>query len=749
MRRPKTSLLRRYAVYLSALLSMALLASGAVELYFTYHETRAFIDELQAEKARAAAVQIEQFLHSLENQLKAALLVPGDTSSDMRQIQIELLKILRSTPALVDAAWVDSAGYEQVSVSRFGRDTLGAQVNRSSEPSIAAARSGRPWYGAVEFRRLSEPHMSVAIPGSRDRDGVLLATINLRFILDVVARIRIGESGQAYIVDERGMLVSHPDPGLVLRRTDLSHLPQVQAGLAQRVQEQRLPSAQLARDASGQSILSTHVHIEAPRWLLLVEQPISEAFAPLYAAVVRTLLVVGLGVAAAVFASALLARRMMLPIRALDAGVRRIAAGHLDERVRIESADELQALADQFNRMAQVLHASHADLERRIEERTRELAEANRAKTRFVAAASHDLKQPVHALGLFVAQLTDAKDPALREQLIGKVAASSTAVSELIDSLLDISKLEAGNVEPRIGPVALQSVFDRLEQAFTPAARETDLRLRIRPTGLRVHTDAVLLERILLNLCSNAIRYTRQGGVIVAARLRSGHARIEVRDTGIGIAPEALPTIFDEYHQVEVPQQGLARGLGLGLAIVKRLSELLGHDLEVHSLPGRGSLFVVTVPLATRDVELEAESQDVVLTGFGGLPVLLVDDDAPAREATEGLLRQWGCRVASASSGREALESLAASTEPPRLVICDYRLAEGELGTAVIEQIRNRLRADIPAVLITAETSVSLRQEATAAGLHLLQKPLHAARLRALLQFLSTRSNPRPPAPSS
>ena len=441
-------------------------------------------------------------------------------------------------------------------------------------------------------------------------------------------------------------------------------------------------------------------------------------------------MLLAIGVGAAIMLSLFVARRLAAPIRMLRDAARRIGEGHLDERVSIRTGDELEALGAELNRAARRLRESQAGLEQKVAERTVQLEDANRAKVRFIAAASHDLRQPVHALGLFAAQLADAQSDAERRRRIEKVMASSDVIAELIDALLDISKLDAGVIEPQPAACALQPLLERIDSAFGPTAADRGLRFRVRPTSLRVRTDAILLERILMNLCANAIRYTTAGGVIVAARRRGGRVRVEVRDTGIGIDPAHLQRIFEEFYQVPAAADAASKGLGLGLAIVERLAQLLGHGVDVRSVPGRGSLFAIELPPAEASIDAAATGQAPVFAAqrFDGLRVLVIDDDAQAREATEGVLRQWGCDVRAADSGTAAERRLD-GWGAIDLVICDYRLGHDEIGTDVVRRLRATACPRAAAAIVSADVA-EWAGSLAAEGIHVLRKPLHAARLR-------------------
>jgi signal transduction histidine kinase/CheY-like chemotaxis protein len=728
----RRSLFRRYAQVLALLVSVAVLASGAVGALFAYRDARALVDELQREKARAAAARIEQFIHSVELQMRSAVVaaragIPADAESR----KTELLRLLRMSPSISDAAALDAAGHERVRVSRVSRDIADSDIDRSAEPAVAALRAGQAvGYGGIVFRRQSEPHLPMAVVGSRPGDGVVVAEINLKFASDVIAGIAGGGQRTAYVVDSRGGLIAHAESGLALRLTNLAHLPQVHAALSLPASAAGDQPTVIASVEGHPPTISAHASIAPLGWHVFVEQPLAVAFAPLRDAAVRTALLLLAGVGLAVVASSVLARRMAAPIRQLEAVALRISEGRLEERVDIRTGDELQALGEQFNRMASKLSESQAGLEEKVAERTRQLEAANRGKARFLAAASHDLRQPAHALGLFVAQLQASRDPAAGAQLIDKIAACSAAVGELIEALLDISKLDAGVVTPQPAAFALQPLFDRIEQAFSMAAQDQGLRLRVRATPVWVHTDPVLLDRILLNLCANAIRYTEHGGAILGARVRGKHVRIEVRDTGIGISAEQQRHIFDEFYQADRAAHPHAKGLGLGLAIVDRLARLLGLAVDVRSEPGRGSVFAVEVPLVTAAGGAR-EPPMLRSAGVEGLAVLLIDDDATARDALAGLLRQWGCEVSAVATAAEARASLDRAA--PRLIICDYHLAAGELGTTVVQQLRAAAGHAPTAAILSADVTQPLRDAAAANGLHLWHKPLNAARLRVLL----------------
>ena len=393
------------------------------------------------------------------------------------------------------------------------------------------------------------------------------------------------------------------------------------------------------------------------------------------------------------------------------------------------------------------LAAANESLERRVGERTAELEqlngelaraktaaeEANLSKTRFLAAAGHDILQPLNAARLYASSLveTAADAPAEeRVQLTRNIDASLEAVEEILGALLDISRLDAGATRPEIGDVALADVFRQLDIEFSPMARAKGLKLTFTPTRLAVRSDRRLLRRLLQNFVSNAIKYTPKGRVLVGARRVGETVRIEVWDTGQGIPEDMRARVFEEFHRLDQGAK-VARGLGLGLSIVQRLSRVLGHPLRLDSTPGRGSMFGITAPLS-RAVLAPALVEATPLYAadpLAGLHVLAIDNEPRVLEGMRTLIGKWGATVATASGGEEALMRL---DPPPDVVIADYHLDDGD-GLAAIAAVRARLGAGLPAVLATAERSADLRAACEAADVALLYKPVKPAPLRALL----------------
>ncbi len=373
-----------------------------------------------------------------------------------------------------------------------------------------------------------------------------------------------------------------------------------------------------------------------------------------------------------------------------------------------------------------------------------EAERASAAKSRFMAAVSHDLRQPMHALGLFLDDLKSiAALPPQVAPLLEHMESALHSTQSLLDAILVISRLESGLIAPNLMAFPLQPVLERVRRAFSAVAQKKNLHLRVVRCDAVVFSDPALLERIVANLVSNALRYTDSGGVVLGCRKRGQALQIEVWDTGLGIAPEHKEAIFREFFRVE--RDGDNRGgLGLGLAIVQSCTQLLGYTVQLDSVLGRGSRFALQVPLGQLSPTAQAEpdllaEDDASPDTFAGVRVVLVDDDALILERTAILLQRWGCEVIMAGSGPQAEALLARESAAPDIIISDLRLDHGELGTEVVRRLRARLRPNLPALLLTGDTSLQTARDVRRSGLMLLYKPVPPAKLRAVMKNLLQR----------
>jgi signal transduction histidine kinase len=732
---PRGRLFRKYVGLFVTVVCAALVANGLLDIWFSYREQNVLLMRIQQEQAGSVAAKIGQFIHEIEGQLAWATLLPWSCDS-LDEWLFDAVRLLRQVPALTEVVQLDAAGREQFHVSRLAKDVLCSQADFSHEDFFVKAVANKVYYGPAYFLRESEPYMTLAMAGVRGNYGVVSAQVNLKFIWDVVSQIQVGVHGRAYVVAPTGRLIAHPDIGRVLRNTDVSRLAQVQAALA----DGSAPSLEqplVTEDIEGRPVLSVHASVRPLGWLVFVELPVDEAYAPVYASIQRSAALLLAALVLAALSGLYLARRMTIPVGTLHDGAARIARGDLDQRISIKTGDELEALGEQFNRMAAQLEGSYASLERKVEERTHQLALANLAKSRFLAAASHDLRQPMHALGLFVAQLHSHITSPDGRRVVDRIDEALTGMNDLFNALLDITKLDAGALTPTIGEFPIAELLGRIGSTFAPVAQEKGLSFRSVPSSAWVRSDPVLLERIVLNLVSNAVRYTAAGGIVVGCRYRKDHVRIEVWDSGPGIPPEQQRKIFGEFYRLADAAETNQAGLGLGLAIVDRLCALLDHRIELNSTLGRGSRFSVTVPTAparaAEQTKIKSPPQDAIDVAKGKL-VVVIDNDVRVLEGMGGLLRNWGCRVVTAMTPEAALAAVSefGAAARPDLVIADFHLVDGQTGITAIAKLREAHGA-MSAFVMSGDIAPERLREAQESGHHMLHKPVQPMTLRAMV----------------
>jgi signal transduction histidine kinase len=405
-------------------------------------------------------------------------------------------------------------------------------------------------------------------------------------------------------------------------------------------------------------------------------------------------------------------------------------------RQAMERVLELKLQADEL--LAQLR------LEKRAAEAARHEAEvANRAKTQFFTAASHDLRQPLHAMGLFAEALRQKTHDDEVAQLVNSINGSVDALEGLFSELLDITRIDSGHIQPSAQPFQMDEILRKIRLHFEPTAFEKGLALRLRGGRHVAYADPLLVERILRNLVSNAIRYTEDGTVLVSCRRRAGHLRVQVWDTGVGIAPHEQQRIFEEFYQVEPNRDAGSeqrKGLGLGLAIVKRLADLMQVPLSVHSQPGSGTVFTLELPLGqgVRSTPAAVSGKAPLSLTLAGRLIVVVEDESAVRTGLEVLLKGWGASIASFDSVgavKAWVEQADSVTTKPDLLIVDYRLENGLNGVDAIKALRGRFGEAVPAIVVTGSTMTGHEQEAQEARFHLLIKPVVPNKLRAMIAF--------------
>ncbi len=378
------------------------------------------------------------------------------------------------------------------------------------------------------------------------------------------------------------------------------------------------------------------------------------------------------------------------------------------------------------------------DKERQQANKAQEVAEqANIAKSKFLASASHDLRQPLYSLRLFIDVLGQRLPDKEYKSVIDNINSASASLEELFNELLDLSRLDANVIQPEFNHFKLNDLFIRLGNEYAPMAAQKNLLLHVVPTSVRVRSDLVLLERILRNLISNAIRYTSEGRILIGCRRAGRSVTIQVLDTGVGIESEQLKNIFKEYHQLNNPERDRNKGLGLGLAIASGMAKVIGSEIKVRSRPDKGSCFSITIPLS--DHTISQYEQFRVLLDDGNISqvsILFIDDEKIIRTAMQQLFEQWQCKYLIAEDVDEAMRLIDAGSFMPDIIISDYRLRNGRTGGEVITVLRDHFNEDIPAIIVTGDTAVDRIQEAHQFGVKILHKPVKSSELKQFITSL-------------
>ena len=938
--RPQGTLFWKYVVFLVGLVGGLLIASGLVELYFSYQEAKLALVRLEREKALVAAERIESFVKDIERQLRATTYAASDdpavapstrkgggfretlAGALIEQRELDFLRFLRSVPAARDVRHLDIAGKEQLRVSRFALDAVGSGEDFSQSAAfLEAKKTGKSYFSPVYFINDSEPYMTIAVPSGEYAVEVTVAEVSLKAIWDVVSRIRVGQLGHAYVVDARGNLIAHPDVSLVLQKRDLSDLAQVREARAEsKVSDADETRVMIARGLDGGQVLAAHAPINPLQWIVFVEQPLAEAFAPLQASVLRGAIILVLGLALAVLASVVLARRMVAPIRVLQQGAARIGAGELGHRIEVRTGDELEALGDEFNRAAAKLQESYAGLEQKVQARTAELtqsiaelralgevgsavsssldlptvlstivtravqlssadagtiyefdesaevfipranyglsedtiqllreshirvgdgavgraaaaravvqiedveqdptyglreivqragfrallavpllregrvigglvvrrrapgkfpnavvrlleafaaqsviaiqnaryfreiqekseqlAAASQHKSQFLANMSHELRTPLNAIiGVTEMLLEDARDLKREDELepLERVLRAGRHLLALINDILDLSKIEAGKMELHLESFAVGPLIKEVVKTIQPLAEKSGNEIAVNcPADVgSIRADQTRVQQALLNLLSNATKFTERGKVTVSVR-RAAEAGTEwitmaIADIGIGMTPEQMSRLFEEFVQADSSTTRRYGGTGLGLAISRRFCQMMGGDITVTSEVGRGSTFTIRLPAEVAGAQPipVTRPQAAAPAPLAAAPdVLVVDDDVTVREMAERFLTREGFSVVTANGGQEGLRLTRALH--PSAITLDVIMPDLD-GWTVLAAIKgDPTLADIPVILMTIVDERNRGYSLGAADY--MVKPVDRERLAAVLR---------------
>jgi signal transduction histidine kinase len=613
-------LLRHYFLISAILIAGGLIASGILEVYFRYQESREQLAFQQREAANVAALKIRTFIHDIETAMKAATKYQSTGGQEIAvDYEFELKKLFYLAPAITEAAIVSVDGIARAHISRSRAVTADAKRDFAGSAAFQTALQGQSYFGPVYFVRESEPYIIVALPLERYAGrvvGVLQAEVNLKYVWEVISAIKQGRAGYAYAVTHSGDLIAHPDMSVVLQHRNVAQLNQVKAAFQPALAVTQA-KAVVADNLSGDKVFSSYALIPTLDWAVIVEQPVGETYEPLYGSMLRTSSLVLVGLVVALLASLFVARRVLGPLELLRKGTERIGGGDLDFRLNIKSGDEIEILADEFNKMTEHLSEAYTGLERKVAERTKaltvvneKLEEANKHKSQFLANVNHELRTPVSAIigyARLVQRETEGQISALQRENLQDLLHNAERLLNQIDSLLEFSKIEAGKVEMHVEPVQVREVIQAAISTIEPTLNGSNVRIirEIASDMPALNTDREKLRQIILNLLDNSVKFTERGEIKIAASQQNGSFKLAVSDTGIGIQKEDLNKIFEEFHRGDLSSTKQYRGTGLGLAIVKRFVNLLNGEVAVESEVGRGSVFTVTLPVDRGEKGLE------------------------------------------------------------------------------------------------------------------------------------------------
>ena len=607
-------LVRDYFFFSAILISGGLITSGLLEIYFRYYENREHVALMQRDVADRAAFRIGLFIEKIEDHMKAAGMSSDIASKGLSpEYKTELRRLLSIAPPITELIAFDSGGVEQAQASRVRAVFPDAKQDYSKSASFLGVKQGGTFFGPVYFVRESEPYMTVAVPIERlagEVIGVLQAEVDLRFIQEVVSALKVGKAGYAYAVTRSGELFAHPDISLVLQRLNVSRLVQVKEAFNLSA-EARVPKGVVAHNLRGESVFSSYALIPGLDWAVFVELPVKEAYAPLYASMLRTsgLLLVGLGMA--LLAGFFVARRVVHPLQTLRRGVERVGRGDLDFRVDLNTGDEIEILAEEFNKMSLALQNAYTGLERKVSERTAELmvanqrlAELDKMKSDFVSNVSHELRTPLTAIKGSTDNMIDGLTGQLNEKQVRyltRIKSNTDRLARLINELLDLSRIEAGRIDLKPTDLSVVSLTKEAAENLRPMAIEKLVSLEVASadTSVTAWADRDKVTQVLMNIIGNAIKFTPPHGRVIVSveRNGAGWVQISVADTGPGIPAEEANKIFAKFYQVAQGGNQKTKGTGLGLAISKALVEMHGGRLWVKSEVGRGSVFSFTLPV--------------------------------------------------------------------------------------------------------------------------------------------------------
>ena len=734
--RKLSRLLVKYWWQLILALGIPLGSAVALEAYFGYRSQLAQIMRAQSVLAVSVASAVNANLQ-LETRYVSRLYRVAWQQDGLDRLAEELEIAMSILPSILQVE-VNGVGGKLLFVSQLEARRLGKETAASLQPPKAAVSPVRFRTSLLGERQL--PVILVEIPHGRREGEVLEMALDLRGISDLLEQAARRDGASVYVVGQDGKVLADSERVAALGQVDASGLAHVAAARLEPVRARGGFTVESV-DRSGRGVLATVQSVPDSEWLVVVERPLEAAMASIRAEAQRTLLFLAVGLGVSLMLGAILARRFTQPILALGRDVERIGRGELAHRTAIRTGDEIESLGGQVNDMAARLEEYTPGLEQKVAEQTTELRaalatanEAMRARSVFLAAASHDLRQPLYAISILSDALAGASLPPESRAILDKQRQAIAVLRTLFDNLLDLSRLDAGEVRPNLRAVSLREALAPLAAEYQALALSKGLGWRDDIEEAWVQTDAELLHRVAANLLSNAVRYTERGHVAFTSRIAGGRAVIKVADTGIGIAPQDQARVFEEFVQLQNDARDRERGVGLGLSIVRKIGLLLDMRIELASVPGQGTQVTFSVPLSvSAPLEREAGAPEGDSGDIAGRRIWIVEDDAMVRDALGVQLDAWGVDHDFALT-RADLEALhEADGGWPDAAMLDDMLGREEGGLELAGWLAGRMEGARLAI-VTGNVQPERLAALEASGLRILRKPLSSAQLASWLR---------------